>query len=73
MSDIANRRVFLERANMLVKKSQPTLEDLSAVADALAQVMTDILGADCQIICKVDAKALKAAIARAEAEERGAA
>jgi hypothetical protein len=71
MSDVVNRRVLLERTNALVKKSQPTLNDVSEVGDALADVITDLLGASCRVIIKVDAKALQAAIARTEAAERG--
>lgn len=73
MSEIANRRKFLEHANALVRKSQPDLHDLSAVCEALADVMTDILGASCRIVCKVDAKQLDKAIAIAEAAEKAGA
>lgn len=73
MSGLANRRTFLERANALVKKSQPDLRDLSAVCEALATVMTDIIGAECRIVCKVDAKQLGKAIQMAEAAEKAGA
>jgi hypothetical protein len=56
-SPMANRRLFLERANLLVKKTSPDLGDLSAVCEALSGVMTDILGAPCRIVCKVELKA----------------
>lgn len=69
MSDIANRRKFLERANALVKKSSPDLHDLSAVCEALADAMTDIIGVTCRIVCKIDAKAFDKAIAIAAIAE----
>lgn len=73
MSAVVNRRTFLERANALVKKSQPDLHDLSSVCEALASVMTDIIGAECRIVCKVDAKQLDKAIAIADAAEKAGA
>jgi hypothetical protein len=73
MSNIANLRVFLERANALVKKSQPDLHDLSAVCESLATVMTDIIGAECRLVVKVDAKQLEKAIAIAEIAEKAGA
>lgn len=73
MNSVVNRRILLERTNALVRKGQPTLNDVSEVGDALADVITDLIGASCRVIIKVDAKALDAAIARAEAEERGVA
>lgn len=68
MSEIANRRVLLERTNALVKTNQPTLEHISAVVEALAQVITDLLDTDCRVVIKLDPKALQAAIDRAEAK-----
>jgi hypothetical protein len=73
MSAIPNRRIFLERANALVRKSEPDLHDLSAVCEALATVMTDIIGAECRIVCKVDAKQLTKAIEIAEKAEKAGA
>jgi hypothetical protein len=70
MSQVVNRRVFLEKAHALVKKSSPDLHDLSSVCEALADVMSDIIGAQCRIVCKVDAKSLDKAIAIAEAIEK---
>jgi hypothetical protein len=67
MNEIANRRAFLERANTLVRKSQPDLNDLSQVCESLADVMTDIIGAPCRIVIKCDAKQLDKAIQIAEA------
>jgi hypothetical protein len=70
MSDIANKRLFLEAANTLVRKSQPDLNDLSAVCESLATVMTDIIGAECRIVIKCDAKQLEQAIKIVEAAEK---
>ena len=70
---IAVRRIFLECANALVKKSQPDLNDLSGVCEALADVMTDIIGAECRIIIKCDAKQLSRAIEIADAAEKAGA
>lgn len=70
MSGMATRRIFLERANALVKKSQPDLNDLSEVCESLADVMTDIIGAECRIVIKCDAKQLSRAIEIAEAAEK---
>lgn len=67
MSAIANRRAFLERANALVRKTSPDLHDLSEVCETLANVMTDIIGAECRIVIKCDAKQLERAIEIAEA------
>lgn len=73
MSSIANRRIFLERANALVKKSSPDLNDMSSVCEALSVVMSDIMGAKCRIVVKVDATALDDAIKIAEAAEKAGA
>jgi len=73
VSPIANRRVFLERANALVKKSQPDLHDLSSFCESLADVATDIIGAECRIIIKVNSAQLDKAIAIAEAAEKAGA
>jgi hypothetical protein len=73
MSDIVHKREFLLRAQALVKKSNPDLQDLSSVCEALADVMTDIIGAPCRIVCKVDAKALDKAIEIAETAEKAGA
>lgn len=70
MSTIVNRRVFIERANALVRKSSPDLNDVSSVCEALTDVLTDMLGAPCRIVVKVDAKALDEAIRIAEAAEK---
>jgi hypothetical protein len=70
VSTIINRRVFLEKAQALVKKSSPDLHDLSSVCEALADVMSDVIGAQCRIVCKVDAKQLEKAIQIAEAAEK---
>jgi len=72
MSAIANRRAFLERATALVRKSSPDLNDLSEVCETLANVMTDIIGAECRIVIKCDAKQLERAIQIAEAAEKEA-
>jgi hypothetical protein len=73
MSAIVHRRIFLERANALVKKSRPDLNDLSKVCEALADVMTDIIGAECRIVIKCDAQQLSRAIEVAEAAEKAGA
>ena len=73
MSAIANRRAFLECANALVRKSSPDLNDLSEVCETLANVMTDIIGAECRIVIKCDAKQLERAIQIAEAAEKAGA
>ena len=73
MSKIANRRIFLKRANALVIKSQPDLRDISALCESLTDVLTDMLGAPCRIVVKVDAKALDKAIAIAESAEKAGA
>jgi hypothetical protein len=68
VSEIVNRRVLLERTQALVKTNQPTLEHISAVGHALANVITDLLGAECRVVIKLDPKALQAAINKAEAK-----
>jgi len=73
MSAIANRRAFLERATALVRKSSPDLNDLSEVCETFANVMTDIIGAECRIVIKCDAKRLERAIQIAEAAEKAGA
>jgi hypothetical protein len=64
MSEIANKRALLESANALVKTNQPTIEHLRAVADALAQVASDILDAECTTLLRVRRGAVVAAIER---------
>lgn len=67
MSEIANKRALLESANALVKTNQPTLEHLSAVVDALAQVASDLIGEQCTVHLRVRRGAVEAAIERARA------
>ncbi|WP_250481862.1 hypothetical protein [Caballeronia sp. NCTM5] len=64
MSEIANKRALLESANALVKTNQPTIEHLSAVADALARVASDLIGAECTALLRVRRGAVEAAIER---------
>jgi hypothetical protein len=70
MRAVVNRRVFLERANALVRKAAPDLNDVSSACEALTDVLTDLIGAPCRIVVKVDAKALDAAIRNTEAAEK---
>lgn len=58
MLNIAHRRVLGERVNAFIKKSDPDLHDMSSVCEALADVLTDMLGAPARIVVKVDAVAL---------------
>jgi hypothetical protein len=71
--NVAHRRILGERVTAFIRKSDPDLHDMSSVCEALADVMTDILGAQCRIVCKIDAKALDKAIAIAEATEKAGA
>jgi hypothetical protein len=64
MSEIANKRALLESANALVKTNEPTIEQLSAVADALARVASDIIGVECKALLRVRRGAVEAAIER---------
>jgi hypothetical protein len=73
VSAIVHKRVLGEAVHALIKNSSPTLHDLGNVADSLARVMTDVIGAECRVVIRVDARALQIAIDKAEAEERGAA
>ena len=54
MSSAANRRILLETVNDLVKARAPTAEQLNAVYMALAQVSTDLIGENCQVILRID-------------------
>lgn len=66
MSTIANKRELAESVHVLVKKNDPDVGDLVAVTDALARVMSDILGCECRISLRVGADALDAARAAGE-------
>lgn len=60
-SPIANKRLFLERAQLLAKKTAPDLGDLSAVCEALSAVATDELGISVRVKLQVDLKAAERA------------
>ncbi|KVN72786.1 hypothetical protein WT15_27300 [Burkholderia stagnalis] len=62
MSVIVHKRILGERVQTLIRKSQPELTDLQRVCEALADVMTDVIGAQCRIKVCVDADALQKAI-----------
>lgn len=66
MSAIANKRVLAESVHVLVKKNDPDVGDLVSVTDALARVMSDILGCECRISLRVGADVLDAARAAGE-------
>lgn len=73
MLNVAHRRVLGERVTAFIKKSSPDLNDMSGICEALADVLTDLIGAPARIVVKVDAKALQASIEKLEAAEKAGA
>jgi hypothetical protein len=67
MSEIIHKRILGERVDALIKKRDPDIGDLVGIADALAEVMSDVIGAPCKIQCRVNADALEKAMFRREA------
>lgn len=65
MSAIANKRKLLEAVNALVKVGEPDDTHIEAATQALAQVFTDIIGADVTLTIKVNPKQLAKLIADA--------
>lgn len=55
MSAISNRRALLEATQRLVKMSAPDLDDYKAVAQALAQVITDDAGVPIKVVLRASA------------------
>lgn len=62
MFNVAHRRVLGERVQAFIKKSDPDLNDMTGVCEALVDVMTDVLGGKCRIIIKCDASAMQKAM-----------
>lgn len=62
MSEIVHKRILGERVHELLKKRDPDIGDLVGVCDALAEVMSDVIGAPCKIQCRVNADALEKAM-----------
>lgn len=60
----ANRRKLLEAADALAKTSQPDIEHYRAVAQSLAQVMTDDIGVECTVSVKMPANQLQQLLAQ---------
>jgi hypothetical protein len=67
MSHIANKRALAESVQALIKKTNPDLPEMQAAAKALAQVFSDMLGVDVQLVMRMDREQLKNAIALSEA------
>jgi hypothetical protein len=63
MSHIANKRALAESVQALIKTSNPDLPEMQAAANALAQVFSDILGVDVQLVMRMDREQLNTAIA----------
>jgi hypothetical protein len=66
MSDaVANKRILAEAVHTLIKTNTPDLPEMQAAANALAQVFSDMLGVDVQLVMRMDraqlAQAIKAA------------
>jgi hypothetical protein len=61
MSKVAHRRALSAATNALVKTNAPTEEHYTAVVDALAQVFTDDVGVECQVVIKLTAEAAEKA------------
>jgi hypothetical protein len=68
MSTIVNKRKLGEKVNALITKRDPDIGDLAAVGDALAAVMTDIIGAPCRIEIRCNADALEKAMTGREVQ-----
>jgi hypothetical protein len=67
MSDaIVNKRILSEAVYRLIKTNNPDLPEIEAAANALAQVFSDMLGVDVQLVMRMDRAALAARIAATE-------
>lgn len=53
MSQIATRRAFLEAATKLTKMRDPSMDDVAAVTGLLAQMITDMTGAPCELLLRI--------------------
>lgn len=56
MRNVAHLRALSAATHHLVKTNAPDLPDYQAVAQALAQVMTDDLGIACSLVMRANAK-----------------
>lgn len=55
MSRVTNRRALMVAAQHLVKTNAPDLADYEAVAQALAQIMTDDSGVTIKVVLRASA------------------
>ena len=62
MFNVAHRRALGERVQAFIKKSDPDLQDMAGVCDALADAFTDMLGAEVRIRVHCEAGALQKAM-----------
>ena len=54
MSDaVVNKRLLAETVKKLIKTKSPDLPEMKAAANALAQVFSDIIGVDVQLVMRM--------------------
>ncbi len=56
---IANKRALSEAVHSLVKTNAPDLPHIEAASNALAQVLSDMLGVDVTLVMRMDRAARK--------------
>jgi hypothetical protein len=62
MSHIANKRALAEAVQRLIKTTSPDIEHMKDAAGALAQVFSDMLGVDVQLVMRMDRAQLETVI-----------
>lgn len=72
MSLIVHKRQLGESTQKLIHRNEPDFGDVDAVLAHLGEVLTDMFGVECKVRIHASHAQLRAAIAKAEAEEGAA-
>lgn len=72
MSLIVHKRQLGESTQKLIHSNEPDFGDVDAVLSHLGEVLTDMFGVECKVRIHASHAQLRAAIAKAEAEEGAA-
>lgn len=70
MSLIVHKRELGEATHELIKCNEPEIGHVNAVLQHLGDVLTDMFGVECKVRIHASHAQLRAAIQKAEAEER---
>lgn len=72
MNLIVHKRELGESVHEFIKASDPEIAQVNAILDKLSAVLTDMFGVECRVRIHASHAQLRAAIAKAKAEEGAA-